>query len=118
MAAALVTLRSEGRVVAHSAGSSAGATLDPGVMEVMAELGVDLSEAYAKPLVPEVIAAADRVVTMGRSVGAVALPEDTNHVDWRVGDPTGAPVDEVRRVRDDIDERVQALLEELDPTAS
>jgi arsenate reductase (thioredoxin) len=115
MAAALVTLRSEGRVVAHSAGSSAGAKLDPGVMEVMAELGVDLSEAYAKPLAPEVIAAADRVVTMGRSVGAVELPEGTNHVDWRVGDPTGAPVDEVRRVRDDIDERVQALLEELEP---
>src|SRR5262245_9935935 len=118
MAAALVTLRSEGRVVAHSAGSSAGANLDPGVMEVMAELGVDLSEAYAKPLAPEVIAAADRVVTMGRSVGAVQLPEGTTHVDWRLGEPTGAPVEEVRRVRDDIDERVQALLDELDPDRS
>jgi len=115
MAAALVTLRSEGEVVAHSAGSRVGATVDPAVIEVMGELGVDLSEAYAKPLAPEVVGAADVVVTMGRSVGAVEIPSDTRHEDWRVGDPTGAPVDEVRRVRDDIDERVQALLAELRP---
>jgi arsenate reductase (thioredoxin) len=67
MAAALLTLRSEGRVVAHSAGSSAGVRLDPGVIEVMGELGVDLSEAYAKPLVSEVFAAADLVVTAAAS---------------------------------------------------
>jgi arsenate reductase len=114
MAAALLTLRSEGRVVAHSAGSKAGAKLDPAVLEVMAELGVDLSEAYAKPLSPEVLSAADVVVTMGRSVGAVEIPEETRHEDWRVGDPTGAAVDEVRRVRDEIDARVQALLAELE----
>jgi arsenate reductase (thioredoxin) len=114
MAAALVTLRSEGRVVAHSAGSTAGSVVDPAVSEVMAELGVDLSEAYAKPLSEEVLAAADVVVTMGRSVGAVDIPEGTRHDDWRVGDPTGAPVDEVRRVRDEIDQRVQRLLGELE----
>ena len=114
MAAALLTMRSEGRVVAHSAGSTAATGVDPAVVEVMSELGIDLSEAYAKPLAPEVIAAADRVVTMGRSVGAVQIPEGTQHDDWRVGDPTGAPVDEVRRVRDDIDDRVQALLAELE----
>jgi arsenate reductase (thioredoxin) len=113
MAAALVTLRSEGRVVAHSAGSTAGSAVDPAVSEVMAELGVDLSDAYAKPLSEEVLAAAHVVVTMGRSVGAVDIPEGTRHEDWRVGDPTGAPVDEVRRVRDEIDQRVQRLLGEL-----
>jgi arsenate reductase (thioredoxin) len=118
MAAALLTLRSEGRVVAHSAGSTAGRSVDPRVLEVMAELGVDLSEAFAKPLAPEVLGAADRVVTMGRSVGQVEIPPETRHDDWRVGDPTGAPVDEVRRVREDIDRRVQALLEELEPRAN
>jgi arsenate reductase (thioredoxin) len=116
MAAALLTLRSEGRVVAHSAGSSREAVqVDPGVVTVMGELGVDLTEAYAKPLVPEVLSAADIVVTMGRSVGAVQIPEGTRHEDWRVGDPTGAPVDEVRRVREDIERRVLALLAELEP---
>jgi arsenate reductase (thioredoxin) len=113
MAAALLTLRSEGSVVAHSVGSNIGADVDRAVIEVMAELGVDLEEAYAKPLSPEVLAAADVIVTMGRSVGAVELPADKRHVDWRVGDPTGATVDEVRRVRDEIDGRVQALLAEL-----
>lgn len=114
MGAALLTLRSEGRVVAHSAGSTIGTAVDPGVVEVMAELGVDLSEAYAKPLSAEVLEAADVVVTMGRSVGAVQIPEARRHEDWRVGDPTGAPVDEVRRVREDIDRRVQTLLDELE----
>jgi arsenate reductase (thioredoxin) len=118
MAAALLTLRSEGRVVAHSAGSKVGASVDPAVIEVMAELGVDLSEAYAKPLAPEVVGAADVVVTMGRSVGVIEIPTDKRHEDWRVGDPTGASVDEVRRVRDDIDDRVQALLAELYPQAA
>jgi protein-tyrosine-phosphatase len=114
MAAALVTLHSEGRVVAHSAGSTAGVEVDRAVIEVMAELGVDLTEAYAKPLSTEVLEAADVVVTMGRSVGAVQIPEGTRHLDWRIGDPTGAAVDEVRRVRDEIDERVRELLRDIE----
>jgi arsenate reductase (thioredoxin) len=118
IAAALLTLHSEGRVVAHSAGSTTGAGVDPAVVEVMAELGVDLSEAFAKPLSREVLEAADVVVTMGRSVGQVEVPEGTRHEDWRVGDPSGARVDEVRRVREDIDRRVQALLAELDSAPS
>ena len=114
MGAALLTLRSRGAVVAHSAGSTVGAELDAGVVDVMAELGVDLTEAYAKPLAREVLEAADVVVTMGRSVGDVEIPPSTRHEDWRVGDPTGAPIDEVRRVRDDIERRVMALLRELE----
>jgi arsenate reductase len=114
MGAALLTLRSEGRIVAHSAGSTFGISIDPAVAAVMGELGVDLSEAYAKPLAPEIVEGASVIVTMGRSVGSVDIPRGTRHEDWRVGDPTGAPVDEVRRVRDDIDRRVQALLTEFE----
>jgi arsenate reductase len=114
IAAALVTLRSDGRVAAHSAGRTAGVEVDPAVVEVMQELAVDLTDAYAKPLSAEVLRAADVVVTMGRSVGSVEIPGGTRHMDWRVGDPTGASVDEARRVRDDIDRRVQELLAELD----
>ena len=116
IAAALVTLRSEGRVVAHSAGRTAAVEVDPAVVAAMQELGVDLTDAYAKPLSTEVLEAADIVVTMGRSVGSVAIPSTTRHLDWRVGDPTGAAIDEARRVRDDIDRRVQELLAELDPS--
>jgi arsenate reductase (thioredoxin) len=113
IASALTTVRSDGRLVAHSAGSTAAAGVDSSVVEVMQELGVDLADAYAKPLSAEVLEGADVVVTMGRSVGTVAVPEGTLHLDWRVGDPTGAPLEEVRRVRDDIDRRVQELVEAL-----
>ena len=117
MAAALLVLRSEGRVLAHSAGTTAGDQLDPAVIEVMRELGVDLGEAYAKPLSPEVLQAADVVVTMGRSVGSVEIPEGIRRMDWRVGDPTGAPLDEARRVREDIERRIVVLLAELEQNA-
>jgi len=113
IASALTAVRSDGRLVAHSAGSTAAADVDSSVVEVMHELGVDLTDAYAKPLSTEVLEGADVVVTMGRSVGTVDVPEGTLHLDWRVGDPTGAPLDEVRRVRDDIDRRVQELVEAL-----
>jgi len=118
IAAALVTLRSEGRVVAHSAGRSAAVQVDPAVVAVMQELDVDLTEAYAKPLSTEVLDAADVVVTMGRSVGSVEIPETTRHLDWRVGDPTGTSIEEARRVREDIDRRVGELLSELDPAGA
>jgi protein-tyrosine-phosphatase len=50
---------------------------------------------------------------MGRSVGDVSIPEHVRHIDWRVGDPAGAELDEVRRVRDDIARRVELLANEL-----
>jgi arsenate reductase len=53
------------------------------------------------------------IVTMGYSVGAVAIPAGVHHLDWRAGDPSGADIAEVRRVRDDIERRVRALLDEL-----
>jgi arsenate reductase (thioredoxin) len=70
-----------------------------------------------RPSTDEVLRAADVVVTMGHSVGAVEIPEAVRHVDWRVGDPAGADLAEVRRVRGDIERRLRALLEELGCTA-
>jgi arsenate reductase len=61
----------------------------------------------------DILGAADVVVTMGHSVGAVELPEGARHEDWRVGDPVGASLEEVRRVREDIERRVRDLLVEL-----
>ncbi len=90
------------------------AVIDPVVAEGLRELGLDLAEAYSKPLTADVLTSADIVVTMGRSVGDVDIPQETRHEDWRVGDPNGADLDEVRRIRDDIDRRVQRLLDELD----
>jgi arsenate reductase (thioredoxin) len=113
MAAALAALRSEGRVRVNSAGNDPSASVDPVVVEAMAEVGADLSEAYTKPISAEVMDGADVVVTLGHSVGKVEVPASARHEDWRVGDPTGASLDEVRRIREDIDRRVDALLDEL-----
>jgi protein-tyrosine-phosphatase len=115
--AALLAARVGTAVSVHSAGSSAVAEIDPNVAAAMHEVGIDLTDAFTKPLTPEVLAAADVVVTMGRSVGALTIPDDTRHVDWRVGDPAGASLDEVRRVRQDIERRVDAFAAEFLPTA-
>jgi protein-tyrosine-phosphatase len=113
MAAALLSRDTGDSVRAHTAGSHAATELDPAVVAVMEEAGIDMSETFTRPLTPEVLAGADVVVTMGRSVGAVEIPESARHVDWRVGDPAGADVDEARRVREDIERRVEALVAEL-----
>jgi arsenate reductase (thioredoxin) len=111
--AALLARATGDAVVVHSAGSEATAEIDPNVKEAMEEVGIDLSDEFTRPLTPEVLGNADMVVTMGRSVGAFAIPEHVRHVDWRVGDPAGAPIDEVRRVREDIERRVDALASSL-----
>ena len=113
MAAALTAFLSEGTVTAHAAGTSRHGVLEPTVDEAIRELGIDTSELYVRPVSGDILAGADVIVTMGQSVGEVELPENARHEDWRVGDPVGAGLDEVRRVRDDIERRVRELLAEL-----
>src|SRR5262249_55625667 len=113
MAAGLIDLRSGGRVHAVAVGTSATIALDPNVISAMAEVGVDLTESYAKPLSAEVLSAADVVITLGRSVGDVEVPDTARHLDWRIGDPVGAPLNEVRRIRAELESRVDELLADL-----
>jgi arsenate reductase len=113
IAAALTTLLSGGRVSVHAAGTATLGVVDPITEAVIGELGIDTSEAFARPVDGEILANADVIVTMGHSVGAVQLPEGVKHQDWRVGDPVGASLEEARRVRDDIERRVRELLAEL-----
>jgi protein-tyrosine-phosphatase len=113
IAAALTTLLSENRVCVHSAGTAVHGQIDPNVRAVIAELGIDPDQAFARPVTNEVLRAADVIVTMGHSVGVIDLPDGVRHDDWRVGDPIGAPIGEIRRVRVDIEHRVRTLLTEL-----
>jgi arsenate reductase len=103
---------SDGRVSVHSAGTAVQGQIDPGVRTVIAELGVDPDEQFARPVTDEVLRAADVIVTMGHSVGVVDIPQDVRHEDWRIGDPIDAPTAEIRRVRIDIEHRVRTLLGE------
>ena len=113
MAAGLVTLRSGGQISVRSAGSDPADTVNPLAVEAMAELGVDLSHAFTRRLTDEAVRAADVVVTMGCGDACPIYP-GKRYEDWQVDDPAeAASLDEVRRIRDEIDGRVRRLLSEL-----
>ena len=112
MAAALLDHRARGRVHVRSAGSDPAEEINPAVIEALAELGVDLREEFPKPLTDEVVRAADAVVTMGCGDACPIYP-GKRYLDWELDDPAGQPLEVVRRIRDDIDGRVQTLLAEL-----
>ncbi|MFC0623347.1 arsenate reductase/protein-tyrosine-phosphatase family protein [Kribbella deserti] len=112
MAAALLAHHAAGTVAVRSAGSHPAADVETPVAAAMAELGLDLNQAYPKPLTDDVVRAADVVVTMGCGDACPVLPGKRYH-DWAIDDPAGRSPAEVRRIRDDIDTRVRALLAEL-----
>jgi len=114
MAAALLNHRAEGRVHVRSAGSAPAGEINAVVVEAMQELGVDLTKEFPKPLTDEVVQAADAVVTMGCGDACPIYP-GKRYEDWELDDPAGQDLETVRRVRDEIDARVQKLLAELAP---
>ena len=114
MAAGLVKLRSEGRIGVRSAGSAPGEEINPAAVEAMLEIGVDLGEEYPKPLTDEFVTAADVVITMGCGDACPIYP-GKRYEDWDLDDPAGQDLDTVRRIRDQIDARVQILVAELLP---
>jgi protein-tyrosine-phosphatase len=114
MAAGLVKLRSEGRIHVRSAGSDPAGEINPAVVEAMAEVGLDMSEEFPKPLTDEVVRAADVVITMGCGDACPIYP-GTRYEDWVLDDPAGQELETVRRIRDELDARIQSLVAELAP---
>ncbi len=112
MAAALLERYAAGRVRVRSAGSEPADAVHPPVVTAMEELGVDLSATSPKQLETEAVRAADVVITMGCGDACPVFP-GKRYEDWDVEDPSGQDVEAVRRIRDEIDERVRALLADL-----
>ena len=112
MAAALLERHAGERVDVRSAGSAPAETLNPAVVEVMREVGVDLAGRTPKLLTYDDAQAADVVVTMGCGDACPVFP-GTRYEDWELDDPAGQPPEVVRVIRDDIDARVKALAESL-----
>lgn len=112
MAAMLTTHLSQGRVHVRSAGSMPSSELNPAVVAVMSELGLDMLGQFPKPLTDDVVQAADVVVTMGCG-DACAIYPGKRYEDWELDDPAMLPLEEVRRIRDDIRGRVEGLLATL-----
>jgi arsenate reductase (thioredoxin) len=113
MAAGLLDAAAEGRVHVRSAGSNPAERINANVVEAMEELGIDVSAEFPKPMTDEVVRAADVVITMGCGDACPVYPGKT-YRDWEVEDPAGKSLDDVRRIRDEIGGRVDALLAELD----
>ena len=113
MAAVLTAHLGKGRVSVRSAGSAPANEINPRVIEAIAELGLDLSRDFPKPLSDDALRAADVVITMGCGDACPFFP-GKRYLDWEVADPAGQPIERVREIRDDIRARVEALLTELD----
>jgi arsenate reductase len=113
MSEALFTRAAARRHEARSAGTTPAERVHPEVVEVMAELGIDLTDRRPRQLSREDAEWADVVVTMGCGDECPYIP-GKRYLDWELTDPKGRPVDAVRATRDEIDRRVQALVAELD----
>lgn len=112
MAAALAAHLSARRVHVRSAGSAPAEQINPVVVEVLAERGISLTEAYPKPLSDSVMNAADVIITMGCGDACPLFP-GKRYEDWAVADPAGQPIEVVRTIGDDIHARVTRLLEQV-----
>ncbi len=102
----------EGRIRVESAGSEPGNQLNPSVVAILEERGLDPSQEFPKPLTDEAARSADVIVTMGCGDTCPVYP-GKRYVDWELDDPAGLPVEQVRPIVDEIDRKVQHLLAEL-----
>jgi protein-tyrosine-phosphatase len=100
------------RVDVFSGGSEPVGEVNPSAVAAMAEVGIDISNAYPKPWTDEIVRAANVIVTMGCGDSCPFFP-GTRYLDWEVGDPAGLPLEEVRPIRDEIGRRVRELVGDL-----
>ncbi len=114
MAAGLLNKLADGRVHVRTAGSDPAEEINPAAVEAMAEVGVDLSEEFPKPLTEEFVRAADAVITMGCGDACPIYP-GKRYEDWELADPAGEDLGTVRGIRDEIEVRVRRLIAELVP---
>mgnify|MGYP005854092413 CR=1 FL=1 len=121
MAEAFAKKLGEGRIIAESAGTEPGGSLNPQAVAAMEEIGYDMSSHFPKVMTPEMVGSADKVVTMGCGVnlddiehgGTVCPAVFVESEDWGLEDPKGQPIEKVREIRDQIKARVEKLIEGL-----
>jgi ArsR family transcriptional regulator len=100
------------RVLVRTAGSEPAGDVRNAILGTLDEIGVSLGDEFPKPLTDEAVRAADVVVTMGCGDACPIYP-GRRYIDWELDDPVGKSADQIRLIRDDIDRRVRALLDEL-----
>ncbi|MBT2233490.1 arsenate reductase ArsC [Nonomuraea sp. NEAU-A123] len=112
MAAALMDHHAQGRVHVRTAGSQPAARIEPAVVKALADVGLDASAEFPKPLTDDVVRAADVIVTMGCG-DACPVYSGKRYLDWDLPDPADKSLEEVHAIRDLVDARVRDLLNEL-----
>jgi arsenate reductase (thioredoxin) len=105
------------QAVAWSGGSEPGERINPAAVEVMAEVGIDITGEFPKPWTDEIVQACDVIVTMGCGDACPIFP-GRHYEEWVLPDPAGQAVDAVRPIRDEIEARVRQLLTDLGVTAT
>jgi arsenate reductase len=115
IAAALLDARSGGNVHVRSAGSAPAGSINAVVVEALNEIGIDIGKEFPKPMTDDIVRAADVVITMGCGDACPIYP-GKRYEDWEVEDPAGKDLPAVRRIRDDIERRVEQLILELAPS--
>jgi len=121
MAEAFAKKLGEGRIIAESAGTEPGGSLNPQAVAAMEEIGYDMSGHYPKVMTSDMVDSSDKVITMGCGVnlddidhgGAVCPAVFVESEDWGLEDPKGQPIEKVREIRDQIRQKVERLVEEL-----
>jgi arsenate reductase len=115
MAAAFLTNLARDQVEVRSAGSAPADSINPIVVEAMLEVGIDISSEVPKVLTTEVVQESDVVITMGCGDACPFFP-GKRYLDWKLTDPAGGTLDDIRPIRDEIRELVVKLIEEMLPT--
>ncbi|WP_329551017.1 arsenate reductase ArsC [Streptomyces sp. NBC_00696] len=114
MAAAFLTHLAGDRVQVRSAGSAPADTVNPSVVAAMAEAGIDVSAEVPKALTVDAVQASDVVITMGCGDTCPVFP-GKRYLDWQLTDPAGQGVEAVRPIRDEIEQRIRGLIDEIAP---
>ena len=112
MAAGFLQHLGAGRVTVRSAGSAPAETLNLVAVEAMREVGIDITQATPQLLDADTVKSSAVVITMGCGDACPIYP-GKRYEDWQLDDPAGKPIEAVRTIRDDIKQRVEALLAEL-----
>ena len=113
MAEAFLNKLAPDQAGATSAGTHPAEAIDPTVVKVMREVGIDISHQKPKKLTPEMMAQSGRVITMGCGVEEICPTTFIKTEDWNINAPKGEPIEKVRQIREQIQVRVRELLEEI-----
>jgi len=113
MAEAFFNHYAKGKAEASSAGTHFVDKMNPTVIEVMREAGIDISDKHPKVMTLDMLGATDKVISMGCAGEAVCPATFVPAEDWQLEDPEGKPIEKVRAIRDKIEVRVKKLIEEI-----